>query len=136
MAGKRTIGVEVLRFAAQKRAEATSIRATAAEIGMSYTGFRAFLQGGKPHRETRRRLAAWYAIMQSRSGTGIGAEDVAAAAEVFAAYLRQAGTPKLVRERIAVLVDSLVGEFDTTGRQTIVPQLVQDLTSILDRRDS
>lgn len=98
------------------------MRATATEIGMSYTGFRAFLQGGKPHRETRRRLAAWYA----RAGKGISQEDVEAAVEIIAVYL-YAGTRNLTRERVDRIASSLVRELHRGEGPTIVPRLINAL---------
>lgn len=49
-----------LREALASRVEATSLRQTAAEIGMTPTGLRYVLDGGDPQAGTLRKLEAWY----------------------------------------------------------------------------
>ena len=107
MSGKPGFGVATLRTAAQRRAGETSLRSTAAEIGMSYTGLRGFLKGGKPHPETLRRLVAWYAGRSGRSAEAIHREDIEAALTLLTRYIQQAGTPALLRERVDQVIHSL-----------------------------
>lgn len=107
MSGKTGFGVATLRAAARLRAEQSSLRNTAAEIGMSYTGLRGFLRGGTPQPETLRRLVAWYARSRSRGTAAIPPRDVEAAVVLLTRYIHQAGTPAQVRERVDQLVRTL-----------------------------
>lgn len=97
---------------------------------MSYTGFRAFLKGGKPHPETLRRLTAWYVAQRNEQAGAVAQEDLDAAMGIFVQYVRRASTRKMVRERIETLVDSLLGELDEQDRKVIVPQLLEGLSSL------
>lgn len=107
MSGSDSFGVATLRQAAKRRADQTSIRSTATEIGMSYTGLRGFLNGGKPHPETLRRLVAWYARHRDRSASAVRREDINAALALLTHYIEQAGTPALLRERVDQVMRSL-----------------------------
>jgi hypothetical protein len=55
-----TVPVAMLRKAAQRRAEETSIAATAAEVGLSHSVLRKFILGTAPYTLTLKRLRAWY----------------------------------------------------------------------------
>ena len=50
----------MLRAAAQNRAAATSLRATAAEVGVSYSAFRDFVGGSEPYSGNLKKLTEWY----------------------------------------------------------------------------
>lgn len=52
--------IESLRAAAAARAQATSLRGAAKEIGMSASGLMKFLAGAQPYGPTVRRLLAWH----------------------------------------------------------------------------
>lgn len=58
----REAGVPVgeLREAARRRVAETNLRSVAAEIGLSYSGLRAFLNGTEPFTSTVAKLRAWY----------------------------------------------------------------------------
>lgn len=51
---------DVLRAAAQAAVDASSLRTVAVEIGVSFSGLRSFLAGGRPYLRTQRRLSTWY----------------------------------------------------------------------------
>lgn len=55
------VPVSVLREAAQRRVDETSLRTAAAEVGVSYSGLRTFLKGTDPYAPTLAKLRAWYA---------------------------------------------------------------------------
>jgi hypothetical protein len=57
---ERGVSIDVIRAAAARAAAANGFRATARDVGMSVTGFRAFLDGGSPFASTRKKLTAWY----------------------------------------------------------------------------
>ena len=65
-ARRAAVPVEVLRDALAGKAEATSIRHVAAEVGVSRSGLTAFLQTGTPHSRTYQKLLAWYVRERSR----------------------------------------------------------------------
>ena len=52
--------VEAIRHAATLAVEATSLRSVAAQVRMSPTGLRQFLNGRTPYSATLRKLTAWY----------------------------------------------------------------------------
>ena len=58
--GAEPVAVGVLREAVRDAVIATSLRAVAADVGMSFSGLRSFLDGGTPFRRTARRLEVWY----------------------------------------------------------------------------
>jgi hypothetical protein len=55
------VSVTVLRAAAKSHAEEVGLRTAAAQIGMSFSGLRTFLEGTTPHPSTVAKLRAWYA---------------------------------------------------------------------------
>ncbi len=57
---ERGVPIETIRTAAARAAKAYGVRATARDVGMSVTGFRAFLEGSSPFQSTREKLTAWY----------------------------------------------------------------------------
>ena len=54
------VSVDAMRRAAAVAVEAASLRSVAADVGMSPTGLRQFLNGRAPYSATLRRLTAWY----------------------------------------------------------------------------
>ncbi|MHB1210588.1 MAG: hypothetical protein ACYC1I_12925 [Acidimicrobiales bacterium] len=88
------LSLATIRVAAKKHADATSLRSAAADIGLSFTGFRAFLAGGKPHPRTRARLVSWYVEHRKssrRSTRGITRDDAELGICLLGLYLRQDG---------------------------------------------
>src|SRR3954468_1432304 len=53
-------GVDVHREAVRRAVAASSQRAVAAQIGISYRGVGKFLAGAEPYEKTRQKLQAWY----------------------------------------------------------------------------
>lgn len=60
MSGTPRLPVSVLRTAAQRAVDATSLRTVAEAIGMSHPGLSKFLAGGEPRPATVRKLVEWY----------------------------------------------------------------------------
>lgn len=65
-------GVSVIRAFAAARSATTGVRATARAIGVRQSGLQYFLDGGKPHARTLRKLEDWYlqAAAEEVQGTG------------------------------------------------------------------
>lgn len=103
MPPKATFSLAAIRKAAERRAGETSLRATAEEIGMSYTGFRAFLKGGKPHPETLGHLVAWH----SRSRTEISRTEVDAAVALLVEYVRSGASDRSRATRLKGIQENL-----------------------------
>lgn len=59
--GEPVVPVSVLRDAARRLVERTSLRTAAGEIGISHSGLRTFLKGTEPYGPTLAKLRAWYA---------------------------------------------------------------------------
>lgn len=53
------VPVDVLRAAVRETIGTRSVREVAADIGISHTGLRGFLNGSNPHLHTRRKLEEW-----------------------------------------------------------------------------
>lgn len=105
MSGKSSFGIAAVRATAAKRADATSLRSTAEEIGMSYTAFRHFLKGGDPHPGTREKLSGWYAAHRSLARRGIPKNDVEMAMRLIRDYIAAGTTPKIRAKRLAEVVE-------------------------------
>ena len=106
MSSKPTFGVSVIRSAAKERAESTSLHSTASEIPMSYTAFRNFLKGGKPHPRTLSKLVEWY--VGTRSGAaGPSANDVEAAISLLAHHIGRVDESREFSKRLADVIDRL-----------------------------
>jgi hypothetical protein len=60
MSGEAAVPLARLREAVAARAEATSLRRVAREIGVSPSGLHYFLRGGSPYSPTRHKLERWY----------------------------------------------------------------------------
>lgn len=70
--------VAVLRAAVREAMGTRSVREVAAEIGISHTGLRGFLNGATPHDHTRRKIERWLA-------RSYGAADIRETAPRYAA---------------------------------------------------
>jgi len=104
--------VHELREAAARRAETTSLRQTAREIGMSPTGLKKFIAGVAPYSPTLRRLRKWYITTYAREETEID--------QALAAYLEKLDS---YPEREFILVADL---------DVVPPEMVTELMASLD----
>jgi hypothetical protein len=72
----RYVSIPRLREAARVRAEASSQRTVAREIGIAIRGFQLFLGGSRPQPKTLEKLYAWYrAHVERTEGPPISAAD-------------------------------------------------------------
>lgn len=76
MSGEPGVPVVRLREAVAERADATSLRRVAREIGVSPSGLHYFLGGGSPYSPTRRKLEQWYVREASPRYEGLSADAV------------------------------------------------------------
>jgi hypothetical protein len=110
MPGRATFGLEVLRAAVRQRVSETSIRAVAAELGMSHSGLHVFLGGTKPHPSTRAKLVSWYVEQRRRSlksDVEVSDGDVDAAIRLLLQYVRQDGRPAARDNRVTEIIRRL-----------------------------
>lgn len=128
MPTKPRFGIGTLRKAATAAVERASIRSVAAEIGMSYTGLRAFLAGGSPHEETRRRLLAWY--LKGQGGGQVSSADVRAAIETLVTYLGEASTPSMTEERVVAITKEFVAGLPRR-EQAAVAKVIAETAQLL-----
>lgn len=84
---ERVVSLDALREAARAYAEATSQRQAAREIGLSGTGFRAFLSGSEPHPGTLRKLNEWFVQRLASEDGEVSSEAAAAALSLLVAHL-------------------------------------------------
>jgi hypothetical protein len=109
-----------MRQAVAQRAERTSLRAAARELGMSPTGLKKFLDGGAPYTKTLLRLRRWYlqhaanATMEELSG-----EEAVAALGVLVHDLPPGSARALT---VAAIVESMERGYARSGR--LVPAWV------------
>lgn len=129
MPERPAFSVAAIRAAALAQGKKASERSVAAEIGMSYTAYRSFVRGAKPHAETRAKLVAWYLRISSGHPQLTPKEDLEAAVSLLTRHVRGAATPKLARNRVLDLVNALLGELGTDNEQEIVPELIEALLS-------
>jgi hypothetical protein len=110
MSGKATFAMSVIREALRKHAEATSLHVAAEDVGLSYTGLRGFLGGGKPHPRTREKLVDWYVHIRDLKPTNrsaIATEDVDAAVSLLQRYIAADGREALCERRARDLAKRL-----------------------------
>jgi len=124
MPDNSSFGVGAIRAAAKRRIELASERSVAADIGMSYTAFRSFLRGAKPHQETRARLVVWYTRQRAEHGR-TSKEDVEAAITLLVQNVAEAPTATVARRRVAALLDALLEELGPDNRRVVIPALVE-----------
>lgn len=108
--GKVRFGIEGVREFAQQRVEATSLRAVAAEIGMSNSGLHSFLRGGEPYNHVRKKLIAWFMRLRYPESRPIAAGEIDAATSLLAAYLRQADPKNLRGRRFLQISEQIAAE--------------------------
>jgi transcriptional regulator with XRE-family HTH domain len=59
-----------IRAALRRRAEETSLREVAREVGMSHRGLSLLIKGARPQSRTHKKLAQWYAgVLRSDAST-------------------------------------------------------------------
>ena len=102
------VPVEVLRDAAQRAVESTSLRYVAAAVGMVPSGLENFLSGAPPRARTVRKLREWYV----RNAAGIGEASHETAKAAFAVLLDGippgADREAVLREILEVIVGAHV----------------------------
>lgn len=115
--------IEHLRDAVAARAENTSLRNVAREIGMSATGLKKFLLGTAPYTPTLRRLRSWYVQYAAVQSGEVQLEDASAAINVLLHDL-----PPAARRRMASrMIDALALGYLETGKDR--PGWLSDLQS-------
>lgn len=90
MARVNSYGVAAIREAVRKRVEASSLRAVAEEVGMSFSGLRSFLNGGKPQARSLKKLQAYVQKMgrdSEASADDIDPSEKEAAKRLLARYV-------------------------------------------------
>lgn len=107
----RAVSVETLREFARDRAELTSVRQVAAEVGLGRTTLHNFISGDTtPHPRVRRLLALWYLREKDKQQKGFAPADFASALAILLDELpaeqRAEATATLV-DRIAALYASV-----------------------------
>lgn len=106
----RAVSVETLREFARDRAELTSVRQVAAEVGLGRTTLHNFISGDTtPHPRVRRLLALWY-LREKDNQKAFSPADFASALTILLGELpaeqRAQATAALV-DRIAALYASV-----------------------------
>lgn len=82
----RDIPIEPVREYARDRAEQTSIRHLAADVGLGHSTVHNFLNGAAPHPRVRRKLVEWY-LARTGQAPEYAEETYAAALEVLVRQL-------------------------------------------------
>jgi hypothetical protein len=83
----RDLPLDVVRDMARDRAERSSIRQVAGEMGMGSSTLHNFLRGTEPHPRVRRVLAEWYSREISRGGAEYHDSAYTSALQVLLAAL-------------------------------------------------
>ncbi|HEY0024027.1 MAG TPA: hypothetical protein VGB24_13995 [Longimicrobium sp.] len=117
--GERAASLDALREAARAYAEATSQRRAAREIGLSGTGFRAFLNGAVPHAGTLRKLNEWFVQRQASDAGEVSSEGAAAALSLLVAHLPAGERNDAVQH----LLDAV----ETLGQRARLPRWIAHL---------
>lgn len=120
----RSFTIKHLREAVLARAENTSLRNVAREVGMSPTGLKKFLQGTSPYSPTLRRLRIWYVQYAARSSSGLEYQDARAALTVLMHDL----TPEARRSTTHRFISSLARGYDDSGISP--PSWIAELNAI------
>jgi hypothetical protein len=109
----RDVPVEAVRELARERAERTSLRHLAPEIGLGHSTLHNFINGAAPHPRVRLLLAEWY--LRETGGAG-GRESVQP--YVSALEILLAGLPPGSRERARdEVLDVVERGFTRAGRE-------------------
>lgn len=99
MTGRGRLSLGVLREAVRKRVGETSLRETADEIGVSFSGLGSFVRGEtSPHPKTRGLLVRWY-YGRASTASAPPREDIDIAIEVLRTYVADQSKPRSVQER-------------------------------------
>jgi hypothetical protein len=98
-----------LREAVRRKATGSSLRQTATDIGMSWSGLRTFLNGTTPHPATVKKISDW--------------------------YLRQAMATKADNMLTVEMALSVLAEHIAPSSRRIFKRAVLDLMSELPKRD-
>lgn len=96
-----------LRQVASAAVAASSLRAVAEDIGMSWSGLRSFLDGTQPQAETIAKLVAWSRLRGDRTDR-VTQADMQAAAALLAEFIEGARSPE-GRDRRLLLALRAVG---------------------------
>jgi hypothetical protein len=123
MTGRAGFGIARVREAVRRRAEDTSLRDVANDVGMSFSGLRSFIRGGAPHPATRRKLLAWYRDLRSQASRSAPREDFEAAVALIVRYVEAVEEPSRRRARLKALLRTLLHELDETSRGELAPAL-------------
>lgn len=107
--GSRT-PVSALREAARLRVQATSLRKTAREIGLSPTGLQGFLDGTEPYAPTIQKLLEWHVREESRKGMELGADTADAALSLLVRHLPEPRRSEAVRAMLDLIRAKGTGE--------------------------
>lgn len=106
--------IEPLREALRKRVKETSYRQVAAEIGMSFSALRSFVDGDtkRPQNETLALMMPWY-YARADATDATRREEYQAAIAFIGAHVRHNTKSKSVREqRLREAIDDLRKESD------------------------
>lgn len=108
---RSVVPVEQLLDAAQRRVEETTLRFTAAEIGMEHSVLNKLLsQGRKPHTATVRKLTAWYLKRAAAGELEVSAEMARVALGALVQHF-----PSSAREEAASKVTDLIRELTASA---------------------
>lgn len=110
MSAPEPVRVHVLRNAVIQASDRRTLRAVAAEIGMSHSGLFSFIEGGEPRSATLKKLQAWY-IKHAAEPGGTDADAVEAALAVLLDGIPNAEMPAARERLMAEIRDS----FKRTG---------------------
>lgn len=113
-------GVAGLRSQVRQAVEASSLRAVAEEIGMSWSGLRSFLEGTTPHPSTIAKLLAWSGTKRTASPSR---RDMLSAIEVMADYIEGVPSPEGRRKRLLGVLSALT--------ERVGPDLARELQRAL-----
>ena len=95
--------VDMLRDAARRHVDATSLRQAAREIGMSPTGLRGFLDGADPYGKTTRKLTQWFVRVAEHRRDEITADAASAAMSLLVQHFSPAARDQAMDEVLEVV---------------------------------
>jgi hypothetical protein len=99
--GRRAASIEALRVAVEGRAEETSLRQTAREIGMSAPGLSLFLNGSSPRPITLEKIRAWHL---AAAGPDVPVESARTALHALVCHLLPGdGRVRMIRKILATM---------------------------------
>lgn len=108
----RAVPVETLREFARDRAELTSVRQVAAEVGLGRTTLHNFIsEDTTPHPRVRRLLALWYLREKEKEQAGFSPETYTSALGVLFGDL----PPQDRAQAMATLLQSVVAMYENMG---------------------